>query len=210
MKTSEQIDQISKSMSLAQGEMKPASKSTVNPFFKSKYSTLAQVWEVIREPLSKNGLCVFQDLLTTDHGISVITRVCHVSGQWIQFGPLEVPLTKKDAQGVGSASSYGKRYSLCTAIGCVSEEEDDDGEKAVGRKSEIVAVKTIGKSEWTELNKIIDQCDKNFQENLWKYLKDEGIDSFADMDEKTFVKLKKGCVSNIEKNMGIRNETSKS
>ena len=136
MKTSEQIDQISKAMSIAQGEMKPASKSTVNPFFKSTYSSLAQVMDSIREPFAKNNLCVFQDVSSTESGVAVSTRVCHASGQWIEFGPMLVPLTKKDAQSVGSATTYGKRYSLSAAVGVVSDLEDDDGEGAMNRNGE--------------------------------------------------------------------------
>jgi hypothetical protein len=129
MKTSEQIDLISTALSLAQGEMGPASKSTENPFFKSKYANLNQIWDALKIPLSKNKLSVFQDLVTTDKGISVTTRVSHASGQWIEFGPLEIPSQKKDAQGLGSAASYGRRYALSAALGVVSE-DDDDGNAA--------------------------------------------------------------------------------
>lgn len=200
MKTSEMINEISKAISLAQGEMKPASKSTVNPFFKSKYSTLAQVWEVIREPIAKHNLTILQDVSSTEHGIAISTRICHSSGQWIEFGPLEIPLNKKDAQSVGSATSYGKRYSLSAAIGVVSE-EDDDAEAAMGRKEEKKQKedkhKTLDKSQWTELNQLIDQCDPDFQQKMWEYLNSQGIHSFADMEESMFHKLKKGCVANI-------------
>jgi len=140
MKTSEQIDLISKAVALAQGEMSPASKSTVNPFFKSTYSNLTQVWDAIREPLSKNNISVFQDVISTPVGIAVLTRVCHASGQWMEFGPLEITLVKKDAQSLGSATSYAKRYALCAAIGVVAD-EDDDGEKAMGRNNSKEPVK---------------------------------------------------------------------
>jgi hypothetical protein len=198
MKTSEMINEISKAISLAQGEMRPASKSTVNPFFKSKYSTLAQVWDVIREPVAKNNLTILQDVSSTEHGIAISTRICHASGQWIEFGPLEIPLNKKDAQSVGSATSYGKRYALSAAIGVVSE-EDDDGEAAMGRKEEKKKElpKTVNKAQWTELNQLIDQCDSEFQQKMWDYLTSQGITSFAEMDEAMFNKLRKGCVANI-------------
>lgn len=129
MKTSEQIDAISTALSLAQGEMESASKTTVNPFFKSRYSSLPQIWEVAKEPLRKNKLVLVQDLVTTDKGISVTTRICHASGQWMEFGPLEIPSAKKDAQGLGSAASYGRRYALAAALSIVSD-EDDDGNAA--------------------------------------------------------------------------------
>ena len=210
MKSSEQIDQIAKAMSLAQGEMKPASKSTVNPFFKSKYSTLAQIWEVIREPLSKNGLSVFQDVCSTETGISIATRVCHASGQWIEFGPLDIPLNKKDAQAVGSATSYGKRYALSAAIGVVSD-EDDDGEIAMDRNAksapkpkepekhqEPAQTKKITLEEWTELNKLIDSCDEEFQKKVWDHLTSINIFSHEDMEEKMFRKIKASCLLQLQ------------
>jgi hypothetical protein len=202
MKTSNEIDQVAKAVSLAQGQIMPASKSTVNPFFKSKYSTLAQIWEVIREPLSKNGLSVFQDVCSSDAGISISTRICHLSGQWIEFGPLDIPLNKKDAQAVGSATSYGKRYALSAAIGVVSEEDDDDGERAMGRQEKKQVQedkpKLIGKNQWTELNQLIDGCDLEYQKNIWDYLHSQGIESFSSMDEKMYDKIKKGCLKHLE------------
>lgn len=206
MKTSTEIDQVAKALSIAQGEIKPASKSTVNPFFKSTYSTLAQVWEVIRDPLCKNNLTVLQDVLSSDHGISIVTRVCHASGQWVEFGPLEIPLNKKDAQAVGSAVSYGKRYALSAAIGVVSETDDDDGERAMNRQQEKKQEpKLTNKTQWTELNHLIEKCDQEYQKNIWDYLTSQSIQSFADMQESMFYKLKKGCLDNIKKNESHEN-----
>lgn len=197
MKTSENIAEISKAMAIAQGEMKPASKSTVNPFFKSKYSTLAQVWEVIREPMTKNNLSVFQNVSSTDHGIAISTRICHSSGQWVEFGPLEIPLNKRDAQSVGSATSYGKRYSLSAAIGVVSEEEDDDAEKAMDRNDKKQP-KNINETQWSELCSLIDKCDEKFQETTWGYLQSKEIFSHEKMSLELFSRIKKGCLENIQ------------
>jgi hypothetical protein len=134
MKTSENINEIAKALSIAQSEIKPASKDGANPHFKSKFSTLASVWECIRIPVTSQGLTIIQDMNTEDKtSVSITTRIIHTSGQWIEFGPLTIPVTKHDAQGVGSASSYGKRYALSAALGIVSSEDDDDAEGAVGR-----------------------------------------------------------------------------
>ncbi len=129
---SENINEIAAALSKAQGAMKPASKDGANPHFKSKFSTLSAIWEAIREPVTANGLTILQDIIAQDKSISVTTKIIHNSGQWIEFGPLCIPLAKADAQGIGSCSSYAKRYALCAAIGVVSD-DDDDGECAVGR-----------------------------------------------------------------------------
>lgn len=125
MKTSENINELAKAMSEAQKTMKPASKDAVNPYFKSKYSNISAVWESIRSPLTDNGLTVWQDVITCDKTVSVSTRIVHSSGQWVEFGPLIIPLLKLDAQVIGSATSYAKRYALCAAVGVVSDDDDD-------------------------------------------------------------------------------------
>lgn len=138
MKTSEQINEIAEALSKAQGQMKGAEKDGRNPHFKSKYMTLDAVWHSIREALSANGLSAVQDVTNWEGGIAVETRILHKSGQWLQFGPLNMPSSKTDVQAFGSCTSYGKRYSLCAALGIVGVgEEDDDGEGAMVRESKI-------------------------------------------------------------------------
>jgi hypothetical protein len=202
MKTSEMINEISKAMSLAQGEMKPASKSTVNPFFKSTYASLAQVMDSIREPFSKNNLCVFQDVCSTETGVAIHTRISHASGQWIEFGPLEIPLNKKDAQAVGSATSYGKRYSLSAAVGVVSDLEDDDGERAMNRNSkpEDKKKELISQSQAAELLYLFDKCDADYCEKLKKYLSSEKIINLEKLPLDMFEKVKAGILKNVEVN----------
>lgn len=194
MKTSEQISEIAKAMSLAQREMRPAAKDSTNPHFRSRYSDLASVMDAIREPIGNNGLSIWQDATLDELGVNVTTRIVHISGQWVEFGPLTIPIGKRDAHSVGSACSYGKRYALCAALGVVSD-DDDDGNKAVA--SQKIEPKKITKPQWTELNQLIDQCDQDFQQKMWDYLNSQGINSFAEMDEVMYHKLRKSCLGNI-------------
>ena len=136
MKTSDQINEVAKAMAIAQNEMKPAAKDSVNPHFKSKYSNIESVWDAIRLPMTCNGLTVWQDVTTEERSVAITTRIVHISGQWVEFGPLSVPMSKLDAHGVGSAISYGKRYALCAAVGVVSGDEDDDGNASLSNKKE--------------------------------------------------------------------------
>ena len=140
MNTTPELDQISTALSLAQGAIKPASKDSTNPHFKSKYADLASVIEAIREPLSKNGLSIVQESITSSEGVSVWTRILHNSGQWIETGPLTVPMSKLDAHGVGSAGSYAKRYSILGALNVSSMDLDDDGNEASVGKTTTIAV----------------------------------------------------------------------
>lgn len=130
MRTSTDIAEIAKAMVAVQKDLKPAIKDATNPAFKSRYADLSAVWAACREPLTKHGIVAVQDVTSDDGGVSVSTCLVHTSGQWLEFGPLYIPLGKKDAQGVGSATSYAKRYGLSAALGIVAE-DDDDGNHAV-------------------------------------------------------------------------------
>jgi ERF superfamily len=183
-------------MNHVQRQMKPVIKDSTNPYFKSKYSDLSSVMEAIREPLGSHGLSIWQDATLDEQGVNITNRIVHVSGQWVEFGPLTIPLGKKDAHAVGSACSYGKRYALCTALGVVSD--DDDGNQAVASQEKKKDLpKMIEKHQCVELNTLIEQCDAEYQANLWAYLNSQKISFFEEMDEKIFNKLKKGYLNNI-------------
>jgi hypothetical protein len=53
----------------------------------------------------------------------------HKSGQMLQ-ATLPMPAAKQDAQGLGSAATYARRYQLMAMAGVVGD-EDDDGNAAV-------------------------------------------------------------------------------
>jgi hypothetical protein len=133
MTQSEAINELATALAKAQGTMKPAEFNRINPHFKNKYADFLSCMNACRGPLSENGLAVIQYCETTDGKLNLITMLAHTSGQWIKS---EFPLisSKMDSQGIGSAMTYAKRYSLCGMVGIVAdEEEDDDGETAVGR-----------------------------------------------------------------------------
>ena len=126
---SEQINDLAAALALAQAEIVPAAKDRENPYFKSKYSTLESVWDVARAPLTKNGLSVVQlPRILDDKSLALDTFLLHKSGQWMRGRYLINPV-KPDPQGIGSAYSYARRYSLSAMVGIVSD-EDDDGNAA--------------------------------------------------------------------------------
>lgn len=130
MKMSENISELAKALSLAQGEMEGASKNAQNPHLKNKYADISAVWEVVRTVLPRHGLAVSQVMCddTTEGNVCVESILMHTSGQWIA-SRCTLPAPKRDPQGYGSAITYARRYSLSALVGVVSE-EDDDGEAA--------------------------------------------------------------------------------
>lgn len=133
MNRSGEIGAIAGALAEAQGEIENAVKNSNNPAFRSKYADLAAVTGVIREVFPKYGLAYTQGCGSgyNQNGkliVAVTTLLTHKSGEWIESS-LTLPCSKEDAQGVGSAITYGRRYSLAAMAGIA--QEDDDGNAAV-------------------------------------------------------------------------------
>ena len=78
------ISNLATALCKAQGVMGGAKKTSNNPFFKSKYSDLASVFDTLRIPFASNGLSIVQLMDVLDSGVTVlITRLMHVSGESI-------------------------------------------------------------------------------------------------------------------------------
>ena len=131
MKTSEMINEISAALSKAQAKIEDAVKDGKNPHFKSQYATLGAVLEAVRKPLAENGLAVAQAVEMTEAGTSLlVTRLCHSSGQWLESA-MPLMMQRQDMQGLGSAITYARRYSLSALVGVT--QTDDDAESTINR-----------------------------------------------------------------------------
>lgn len=124
------INELSKALSEVQKELHGAKATAKNPFFKSTYADLGDVWESIREPLTKNGFSVSQLGVLIDGLTFLKTVLLHSSGQCLES--LTPILHKKDdAQSFGSGMSYSRRYALAAIVGVY--QVDDDANAAVGQ-----------------------------------------------------------------------------
>jgi hypothetical protein len=129
MKTSETISNLAAALVALQGETEHANYDKTNPHFRSKYASLAEVIDVIKGPLAKHGLSVLAlPGYQADVGYLLTTRLIHASGEWIET-EMKLNPTKDDPQGLGSAITYMRRYTL-PGIGLYASEEDDDGNAA--------------------------------------------------------------------------------
>jgi len=124
------LGKLFEAMAKAQGMMSGAKKGAENPFFKSKYADLHQVWEAVREPLSSNNLSVIQTTGEANGQIFVYTTIGHSSGEWMR-SETPVKLMKQDPQAMGSAITYARRYALAAICGIA--QMDDDAESAMQR-----------------------------------------------------------------------------
>ena len=125
----DKIKNLAPALVSACSEIDAAVKDSTNPHFKSKYADLSSVIDAVKKPLANNGLAFVQDVNSGDNCVSVTTIILHKSGESLSLSTISVPVSKADAQGYGSAITYAKRYSLQSALGVPSE--DDDGNAAV-------------------------------------------------------------------------------
>lgn len=134
IETSPDIIKLTSALVKAQGEMGAVAKDAANEGFKrggkaTSYATLESVIDTAKPALQANGLAFIQAPgAVIDGALEMTTMIVHgESGQWMRF-TLHVPLQQKTAQGVGSAITYARRYSLMSALGLPAE--DDDGNEA--------------------------------------------------------------------------------
>jgi len=125
---SESIAALAKAIALSQLHVENALKSSTNPHFKSKYADLAEILNTVRPVFSANGIAIVQTPTFESGVASVETMLCHESGEFIS-SVCSSPVSKQDAQGIGSAITYLRRYSLAAMCGIA--QEDDDGQHAV-------------------------------------------------------------------------------
>lgn len=128
MRMSDTITALATALAKAQGMIDDATKTGMNPAFRSKYADLAAVRAVIREPLAVNDLAIVQAPRTVDNAVEVETMLLHKSGEFIAE-TLRMPVNKWDAQGIGSGITYARRYGIMAILSIASE--DDDGNAAV-------------------------------------------------------------------------------
>lgn len=136
MEFSEELNQIAAALAKAQGSMKAAIKKTVNESFGSRYADLTACLNAALPALTDNGIAICQSPGLPEeqaegagYGVMIHTLLLHSSGQWVK-GSFFMPCANRyDAQAIGSAITYGKRYALAAMVGLPTV--DDDGNAAM-------------------------------------------------------------------------------
>ena len=123
MNKSESITNLAKALAIFHTLVGKVSKDAKNPFFKSRYASLPNILEAIREPLEKSGVVVSQ-FPSGVNGLSTIL-IHSESGEWME-DTYTMPVAKQnDPQAVGSAITYARRYALASSLGLNVDEDDD-------------------------------------------------------------------------------------
>lgn len=169
MQTSENISELAKALAKAQGQISNALKNRANQHFKSSYTDLSAIWDAIREPISSNGLAIVQtvNFKPTDKGGEVVVNsmLLHESGQWIK-DQLSIPIFKVDAQAIGSASTYGRRYSLQSLAGVAGEDDDGNAASGKGAAPEIATLSSAQQKTINDLLKKLGRTESAFANHM--------------------------------------------
>ena len=128
MDKSEEIDKLAIALAKFQGSLEQPSlnsevkvRTKTGGEYKFKYADLSECKRAAKQPLADNELSVCQ-LIEYDY--SILTILLHSSGQWIS-SKVRMPSNTADAQSIGSAITYAKRYAFCAILGIVADDDDD-------------------------------------------------------------------------------------
>jgi ERF superfamily len=108
-----------------------------------KYATLKTILETVSPKLHAQSIRIRQGIVRSyelNDGpgskgrlVIVYTDLVHAPTGEVDRTLVEIPIMKMDAQAMGSALTYGRRYSLLAALGLATDEADDDGEAALSK-----------------------------------------------------------------------------
>ena len=151
-----ELSELATALAAAQCEMQNPRFDKTNPGFRSKYASLAAVRDAVIPILARHGIAVVQNLTTTDGGICCTTMLLHKSGQSL-ISSLPMPAAKFDAQGLGSAATYARRYGLMAMAGVVGD-EDDDGNAFVAKQPHPAMAAEAPMPDYTVQRAAIEHC----------------------------------------------------
>lgn len=127
-----------KLLSVQRGILETAVKKTaVNDHFKNSYAELNDVIDLVIPALNELNVVVLQYPIEPpfENNLALRTHLYDTeSGEEFQ-STLVIPLEKQNAQGIGSAITYARRYALVSLLGL--KQQDDDGNAASSNEKQI-------------------------------------------------------------------------
>ena len=95
-----------------------------------QYAAMDRIWRTIRPLLDETGLSVVWTVnALTDYGLHIEGEIRHKAGHSVAIS-YDLPMPEKvtgqnAAQVMGSATTYARRYGMCSALGIITGEDDD-------------------------------------------------------------------------------------
>lgn len=149
-------------------ELGAVHKNKKNPAFKSNYADLGAVLTAIA-PIAEHGLWFRQVPVQIDGGVGIETFYVHECGDELSAGVTPVPVDKSNAQGLGSAMTYGRRYGLMTAFGLSADDDDGNAAARAAKAKEPDAPAEMPDTEWANLVQLTEAAKANTTAMLKHY-----------------------------------------
>lgn len=126
MQKSESIKNVMTALGQFQAKEVKIRKDSTNPHFKSKYASLSVILDEIQPILTECKLVFTQ---VPEESTHLVTLLFHTeSGEFIECR-YDLKAVQTTPQGIGSAITYARRYSLTSILG-LNIDDDDDGNAA--------------------------------------------------------------------------------
>ena len=159
-----------------------------------QYAAMDRIWRTIRPLLDETGLSVVWTANTlTEYGLRIEGEIRHKAGHAVPIAydlPMPDKVTGQNAaQQMGSATTYAKRYALCSALGIVTG-EDDDGLAA--------GTSYVTKEQADELLALLDTL-KDRDGALAAMLEFGECDSVSDLPAAKFIPCRKALLTKPKK-----------
>jgi hypothetical protein len=130
---------LAKAKAQAQAKFLPLGKDkTANAGkYSYGYADLATCLEAVVPALSEVGIAVFQPTRVDESKAIATTLLVHESNEFISGDFAVAIVDPTDAQSIGSATTYARRYGLLAMLAYAAGDEDDDGQAARGGDHEM-------------------------------------------------------------------------
>jgi len=135
------IAELTKAITLARPKFEAIKKNAENPFYNDpktkkarKYADLNEIISATADALAEQGIHLFQFPSVKDRLVSLTTLVSHTSGEWLTATIGNCPAeqktekgTRHDAQTIGIAITYLRRYTQQALLNLGAEDDDGNG-----------------------------------------------------------------------------------
>ena len=136
-----QTPNLTKALIGFQKAVKPAKFDSNNPYYNSRYASLGEIIDTIKNEAGKHGLAWVQLPVSDTDRVGVRTIIMHESGEqiedsvYVQLPPLYVTnkrgenVLQNQIQEAGKYITYLRRYALASVFGLYSEEDNDGNQR---------------------------------------------------------------------------------
>ena len=109
---------------------------------RSTYARYEDIMRIVKPILQMHGFAVSFRTGAGDGVVNITGVLMHRDGHREETGmplPIDKSGSKNTVQAIGSSTSYGKRYVLCSLLNIATGDEDDDGQMAdLGELTETI------------------------------------------------------------------------